>query len=461
MGDCALLYNANTGAVLQLSGADRLLLAGALSRLKATVSREQLPDDVYQHLIAGGFLLPAQTDEIAGIRERYWRARQETPMVLTLTTTLDCNLGCYYCYEGRSADRLAFTDIQTIVALADERLTRSGRGRLHVDWYGGEPLMNIAFMEDSASALQALCERLGVTYVASIISNGACWPQDVGEFLRRQRVRQVQISFDGLRSNHNRRRRYRPDYAPDEDASSFDRAASLVDKLLDHVRVDIRLNIDRANLGDVLPFINFARSRGWFERPFPAIIQPARLASYSERSSFMRKSELSAEEYEDIRALIRAEVGEYISVEEAEVPDGFPYPRTSVCAALAADSIVVGADRRLYRCGLQVSEHKRAVGQLRLSPKRELPVLNQSVSSETTDELWWQEFDPTAQPNCARCSFLPICWGGCAKKHLERDEHALHEQSLYWRRNLPRLIASGVGVEVDPQFAFTEADQFR
>lgn len=84
-------------------------------------------------------------------------------MALTLTTTLDCNLGCYYCYEDRSADRLAFTDIQTIVALADERLTRSGRRRLHVGWYGGEPLMNIAFMEDSASALQALCERLAVT----------------------------------------------------------------------------------------------------------------------------------------------------------------------------------------------------------------------------------------------------------------------------------------------------------
>lgn len=75
MGDGALLYNANTGAVLQLSGADGLLLAGALSRLNATVSREQLPDEVYQHLIAGGFLLPAQTDELAGIRERYWRAR--------------------------------------------------------------------------------------------------------------------------------------------------------------------------------------------------------------------------------------------------------------------------------------------------------------------------------------------------------------------------------------------------
>jgi hypothetical protein len=62
---------------------------------------------------------------------------------------------------------------------------------------------------------------------------------------------------------------------------------------------------------------------------------------------------------------------------------------------------------------------------------------------------------------CSRCSFLPVCWGGCPKKHLDEDRHAILEQGAYWRRNLPRLIAEGVGLTCDPAITFADADQFR
>lgn len=175
----------------------------------------------------------------------------------------------------------------------------------------------------------------------------------------------------------------------------------------------------------------------------------------------MRHSELSSEEYDALRALVRSEVGIETSVEESETPDGFPYPKTSVCAALANDSVVVGADGRQYRYGLQAAEPDRSVGNIRGLPKRQLPVLGSSGNVNHADKLWWEAFDPTTLPSYSRCSFLPICWGGCPKKHLEGDDHALTEQSLFWRRNLPRLIASGVSAEAPPDFTFNEADQFR
>lgn len=79
---------------------------------------------------------------------------------------------------------------------------------------------------------------------AAELSDGTHWPDDVGSFVARHRIRQVQISFDGLKINHDRRRRYRPAYRPAEGASSFDRAVRLVDRLLQHTRVDIRYNAD-------------------------------------------------------------------------------------------------------------------------------------------------------------------------------------------------------------------------
>ena len=39
--------------------------------------------------------------------------------------------------------------------------------------------------------------------------------------------------------------------------------------------------IDRGNQADMDLFIDFAEARGWFNRPYKAVVQPARLASFS------------------------------------------------------------------------------------------------------------------------------------------------------------------------------------
>lgn len=456
-----LLYNSFSGAVVQLAGSDATLTGDLLASNPQEVDATIFPDDLLADLIAGSFIVPAGLQELDAVRDRFWNARRETALALTVTATLDCNLGCYYCYEDRSGTCLEPASATDIVAWTRARLLESGKKTLHVDWYGGEPLLNQTFIETASIQLQQLCLELEVAYSASIISNGTCWPSDVGSFIQRHKIRQAQISFDGMRRNHDQRRRFRDS---ETRRSSFDLAVALVEQLLDFVRVDVRINIDRKNEADVLPFVEFARSQGWFQRRFPAVIQPARLAAYTETSAFMRKSELTLSEYDELRAAVRERARGNFAVEESEVPEGFPVPRSSVCAALAHDSVVVGADRKLYRCGLQVSEPDRAVGVLRTGQAKLLPILGQDVGQEVAhaeQRVWWNEFDPTKLPSCSRCSFLPICWGGCPKKHLDTDQHALDEQGAYWRRNLARLVAEGVGRKLVSPLEFAESDQFR
>jgi len=443
-----LLFNARTGAVLKLSGESAATLAGALSEGFAECAVGDLPPELAARLCDGGFLVPAGTDELVEIRGRFQQARARSPVVLTLTTTMDCNLGCYYCYESRSKRRLDNSHLADILALVEPGLRDAPELGLHVDWYGGEPTLNLGFIEAASEALQGLCRKLQAPYSASIISNGTSWPADVEDFVRRHRIRQAQISFDGLAENHNLRRRYRKGY--EAAVPSFDLAVALVDRLLEVTRVDIRFNTDHGNAGDLLPFVAFVRDRGWFARRHPAVIQPARLANYSERSAFMERSQLPLEEFDRLRAALRDVAGTDFAIEESEAPDGFPYPRTSVCAALARGSLVVGAEGLQYRCGLQVGETGRAVGRV-----------GGPAGEKFADKDWWEAFDPTVQPSCSRCSFLPVCWGGCPKKHLEKDAHALHETSIFWRTNLPRLVASRFNLKPLPGFAYGESDQFR
>lgn len=445
-----VFFNSFSGAILRLEGPSAQELTKTLCDPHQVISSTQLSDNLTNELIKGRFLLGIEVNELHEIRERYWNARGETPAVLTITTTMDCNLGCYYCYEERSGSHLTSVDIHPIVELAKEIIEKNNKKTLHVDWYGGEPLLNVEFIQSASIALQNLCNSLGVTYAASIISNGSEWPEDVIKFITTNKIRQVQISFDGMKKNHDKRRRYREGYGNQQD-SSFNKAALLVDQLVSITRVDLRFNIDRANARDIVPFICFAKQRGWFSAVVPAVFQPARLASYSEASEFMRKHELSLEEFDNIRATVRNELGG-IKIEESEIPDGFPHPKTSVCAALSNNSIVVGAEGLTYRCGLQVGEQSRAIGSL--NPKL-------IATDKYSDIDWWRHFDPTTLPTCSICSFLPICWGGCPKKHLENDRHAIQEQGKYWRQNLGRLIAKAANIEFKPEMVILNDQQFR
>jgi uncharacterized protein len=450
VSDGFALFNGNTGSVLRLQGTDAAELSKLLSGPRVLVPGDAFGEELAARLQRNGFLLDPDVDEVAVVRERYWAARGSAPVVLVVTTTMDCNLGCYYCYESRSPDALGVTDVDQLVAIARERLGRRGKRSLHVDWYGGEPMMNLDFLERASLALQAFCASEGIGYHASAISNGTHWPDDVGSFVARHRIRQVQISFDGLKANHDRRRRYRAGYRPSPDASSFDRAARLVGRLLQHARVDVRYNADRGNAEDFAGFLDFAQQRGWFDAPFRCVIMPARLAAYSDRSEFMRRHQLGHEQFEALEAGARRRLP-LIAQDQPDIVGGFPHPKTSVCGALAFDSTVVGADGLEYRCGLQVGETHRAVGRLGAVGEPE----------RFPDHDWWDAFDPTVLPTCSRCSFLPLCWGGCPKRHLEGSQPDIASESRFWRTHLPGLIAAGLGEQTPADFAFTEIDQFR
>src|SRR5262249_29382749 len=176
------------------------------------IDAQSLNDAGLDQLVRNGFLVRSGTDEVAEIRERYLRARRDAPICIELVTTMDCNLGCYYCYEERTGDKLRITDVEGILRLVRDRFERSRKDRLHLDWFGGEPLLNIDFMNAASRAIQDYCAANGIRFTASVASNGTCWPADVGQFVEQHKLREVQISFDGLEDKHNRRRRYRDEF---------------------------------------------------------------------------------------------------------------------------------------------------------------------------------------------------------------------------------------------------------
>ncbi|WLA83233.1 SPASM domain-containing protein [Bradyrhizobium elkanii] len=78
-----------------------------------------------------------------------------------------------------------------------------------------------------------------------------------------------------------------------------------------------------------------------------------------------------------------------------------------------------------------------------------------------TYQNWWEDFAPTKMDSCRKCSFLPVCWGGCAKRHFDQNKASQEALSHYWRSSSPNRIAAASGISSDAYRAFTEAEQFR
>ena len=440
-----ILYNSKTGGSILLDDEELLdLLTGSKKYFDSSDFGNQIGD-----FIKNGFLVEEDRNELSEIREKYWLARGETPVVYTITTTMDCNLGCFYCYENRSKHKLERVDINEIILHISNTFSGKKNKSLHVDWFGGEPMLNFEFINEASQKIQEFCTSNNIIYHASIVSNGTMWPKNPEEFINKNKIRQVQISFDGMKTSHDKVRRYTQ--RNDQGKSSFDEAINLVSKLTSIVRVDVRFNISPLNKTELFPFIEYIIRLGWFKSLYPPVVQPARVSAYTEKSSFISELQISIEEFDLLKESIKDKLKGHGNIEESEIPYGFPFPKNYVCAALAQNSFVVGADKLIYRCALEVGEKHLAVDQVDKNNDRQLLM--------ESNKSWWDCFDPCDITSCSKCSFLPICFGGCAKKHLDSDQHSLDEQSIYWRANLAKMVSRYFGYKSNT--AFTELDQFR
>jgi uncharacterized protein len=207
----SLLYNSKTGGTIFLDDPEVLDFLPYLTTDKLLFDEENLSPSLISLFLKNGFLVEEDRSELQEIRETYWKARGETPVAYTITTTMDCNLGCYYCYENRSKHQLESGDIDLIIGHIAKTFNGNFKRSLHVDWFGGEPMLNIPFMEAASLKIQEYCSENDIIYHASAVSNGTLWPGNLEEFVKRHKLRQVQISFDGIKASHDKIRRYRRD----------------------------------------------------------------------------------------------------------------------------------------------------------------------------------------------------------------------------------------------------------
>ncbi len=270
---------------------------------------------------------------------------------LILLPTEACNFRCVYCYEGFALGRMQPAVVEGVKNLLAARAAELSQ--LSLSWFGGEPLLARDIVEDILRHARSLREEHPRMLLRSDMTTNA-WllSRPVFQTLLHLGVTSYQISFDGPRELHDRKR------VLADGRGTFDRIWShLVEMrgVSGDFTVTVRVHVDRANHDAIREFVaDYARvfgddpRFGLFLRPLSRFGGPNddALDVYEEREWDHVLQDLTHQA--EARGVAR-------SAAAAETP---------VCYAARGNSFVVRADGRLNKCTIALEHPANQIGRI-------------------------------------------------------------------------------------------------
>jgi uncharacterized protein len=193
----------------------------------------------------GGQVMMLKPAELAG-------CLTSSRLHLILMPTEACNFRCVYCYETFQQKRME----PWVVTGVKRLIERRAPGLLHLtlSWFGGEPLLATDVIEDVMEHVARLRGmRPELTVASDITTNAYLLSPERAKRLLDLGLTQYQISFDGPREWHDRKR-VRPG-----GKGTYDRVWEHLKGLRDLDRpygVTVRLHVDRENESALPKFLD-------------------------------------------------------------------------------------------------------------------------------------------------------------------------------------------------------------
>jgi uncharacterized protein len=412
---CVLYHNTLYDSLIAVTPGERERVDAILRRdcVGARALSKELPS--YARILTGhGFLIPETTDELAICRELFLHGRDRYP-VLTLSIVLGygCNFSCGYCFQRLTRDVRG-----TSAVVSDEQFQAFLRfigtqmdnvQTLDVSWMGGEPLLFLGRIGRFADRLRELCDARGVSWKNLLITNGYLLTAETRGRLRMLPNLKLQVTIDGPRAVHDRRRPHR------SRNGSFDEILGNVEACLrEGIETHLRINVDEENAGtipELIEVLDHTEVAHW-----PGLVHFARVGL-----------DVLPTEPPDIagyRAFSRRERAFFASKSARPYVKLPELGRTSGCPGLGRRDYQLDPEGRLFKCPRYMHEPAYAVAAAEGGEVRE----------HTSHERWLR-WDPFDQPKCTHCSLLPICMGGCPFNAIQDGSESLCGETRHYYKN--------------------------
>ncbi|MDR2530071.1 MAG: thioether cross-link-forming SCIFF peptide maturase [Oscillospiraceae bacterium] len=123
---------------------------------------------------------------------------------LCLNVSHACNLTCEYCFAHQATDEDSLMSVDVGVAAIDFLIRNSGtRRNLEVDFFGGEPLLNLDVVKRVVAYAREAERNRGKNFRFTLTTNGLLLDDAFAEFANAE-LANVVLSLDGRREVHDR-----------------------------------------------------------------------------------------------------------------------------------------------------------------------------------------------------------------------------------------------------------------
>ena len=273
---------------------------------------------------------------------------------LIILPTEACNFRCVYCYEKFEHGKMKPILVQALKKFITSRII--DLSSLSISWFGGEPLCALDIVEDVSKHINFLLkEHKTVRYFADMTTNGYLLEVPVFRRLGRLGISQYQISFDGPRELHDRKR------VLTGGKGTFDRIWS---NLLDIQREDseflvrVRLHIDQENYPQIFEFVKNYEVNFKKDSRFRLFFRPL--------SCLGGENDRNLKVFNKVDAKVKVdELKEYMQNNGIayDVVDGSQGPKP-ICYAAQLNSFVIRSDGAINKCTVAFESDFNRVGEL-------------------------------------------------------------------------------------------------
>ena len=203
--------------------------------------------ELFETLVKNDFVVKdANEDTSKCIAELGTRLEFSNTLKLTINPTLDCNLRCWYCYEGHlHGSVMQSRTIDNICKYITEQLKKHRYERLQLAFFGGEPLLKFRIVvQPILQKVHDICIHYDTIFVVSFTTNGVCLTQKVRNEIKKSTTNvSFQIPFDGDFEMHNKVKKF-----CNEQGSYNIVTKNARESVLDGFRVIIRCNYTKENI---------------------------------------------------------------------------------------------------------------------------------------------------------------------------------------------------------------------
>lgn len=380
------------------------LLSGSADILQPEKAKEIIFGDYtdVQELINKGYLIDEHEEKKIYMKKylEFIETRDKDEIQLFFVPWYACNFGCAYCYQSgyeQEKNSLSREVIDSFFSYIKKEF--AGR-RKYITVFGGEPLLNAEVSRQSIEYILKNATDNGLD--TAFVTNGFSL-KEYSPLLRKYKIREVQVTLDGIEKVHDLRRPLK------NGKGTFEKIVEGIDEALANgININLRVVIDKENLHSLVDLAKFTVEKGWTtNKYFKTQLGRNYELHYCQASQNKLFDRL--EFYEAIYSLIKEypEVVEFhkpaFSVSKFLFDNGeLPAPLFDDCTGCKTEWAFDGTGH-VYACTATVGKKGEELGSY-------YPTVNKA------DDLIkvWENRDVTTIPECKECNLQLACGGGCA-----------------------------------------------